>query len=1275
MPRQLLRWLIFTGAAVALVALMAGSALGVTGKTTAAGDPVYRPNTAPLKQSEEDEQELLERDSAFLSSRLAGTSKLDAQQAGALRAEAARAAARIRKEGTPTPGPATFTGPWAGIGPNPIYQVTRNPAGGNVVPVSGRIGALAIRADGTWILGAAQGGIWLWDPVTGWASKTDDQPSLAIGALAVAPSNDSVVYAGTGEGAMSGDSYFGNGVMKSTDGGATWTHVSGDYFRGVSMSRIVVDPTNADHVYAAVLRGRGGARRTPVPVHSRYGIWESTDGGTSWSLLREVPDENGATDLEIDPQNPNVLYASFWSDAIYKSVDAGKTWAPIMNGLPAGADYVTPQTRFSLGISHPSGQGTTLYAGFEWADGSGDHSARVFKSTDGGAHWNITSAGSGIDTVEGYCGEQCWYDNVIETDPTNPDVVYAGGMFNYGSGTGGIYRSDDGGATWKDLGWDQHPDFHAFAFDPNNPNHVLIGSDGGVWYSENRGGRTAPGAAIDAVDWQDVNGYGLQITQFTSIATNPTRPTRFWGGSQDNGTEAAYGHSWYDLYSGDGGQVLVDPTDYHYVYGTYYGISPYRSTDGGSYFFSNSYIRNGINLSDRSDFYAPWVLNRDDPNQLFLGTQRLYRTDNAKASSAGKVLWKPISPDLTSGCTGTAPNGARNCSLSAIGVGGGDAVYTGSLDGLVYLSTDAQTAEKPTWTRLKHGKLPERPVAAIAVDRSNYRIAYLAYNGFNAATPSRPGHVFRTFDGGSNWADISGNLPDTPVNSVVLDPSYPNTLYVGTDVGPFVTYDGGAHWAGLGEAFPVVSIWQLDLDPSHRTLAAGTHGRGAFTMDDATPAPALELSGADAGTPIGSGSDLTYTLTLRNLGNAAATNVTLSDPVPPNTTYVSGGTNTGGTVSWSGISVAPGATVSKSFTVKVADLKNKVDAIVNDGSKASGDGGFSTTGSPIVTPIAPAYAVSVVPATQTDGARVGESVTYTLTLTNEGYSDDSYALSSSGGSFPVEFLDSSCTTTQSTTPTVASGASTDVCVRVTVPATATNGTTSTASVTAASTGGSVSAAAQVKTIAVAVDTLLVDGDGNGPDVQSYYATALNTAGVQFSTWDLAADSKLPEHYVRSFKNVVWFTGNTYPGPIQPYEDTLAAFLDDGGNLLMSGQDILDQAAGTTPFVQNYLHITWDGTEIQNDVGTDAVHGVSGNAVSDGIGDVPLDHSVLDAEYEDEITPNGTASPAFTDDDGQPDALTYSGAYKVVFLAFPLEAYGTAGDKADLVSRTMSFFGP
>jgi hypothetical protein len=276
----------------------------------------------------------------------------------------------------------------------------------------------------------------------------------------------------------------------------------------------------------------------------------------------------------------------------------------------------------------------------------------------------------------------------------------------------------------------------------------------------------------------------------------------------------------------------------------------------------------------------------------------------------------------------------------------------------------------------------------------------------------------------------------------------------------------------------------------------------------------------------------------------------------------------------------------------------------------------------------------------------------------------------------VHFFNASCTTALTTTGSVAAGASTDVCVKVDVPAAAANGDVNTATVTATSVASpGVSAGATVKTIAVAVDTLLVDNDGNGPNVQSYYTAALTSAGVAFSTWDLAVDSKLPLNYMKAFKNIVWFTGNSYPGPILPYESNLKAYLDNGGRLFISGQDLLDQAAGTTAFVHDYLHVTWDGSETQNDKATASVHGVAGSPVSAGIGAVPLDHSILGNTFEDRITPNGGALVAFTDDASQADALSFAGGYKVVFLAFPMEAYGTAAQKADLVSRVMTFFGP
>ena len=1333
------RWVI-TGAVVAAsIAVVAGTALGVVGSDDAIHRAGSEPKVlsefgrAPLKEAGSS-AELMQRNAFFMSRRTAGTYPLDADQAGLQRAQGVQEAKALRK-GTSPAGPTTFNSAWAGIGPNPIVQGLRSPGPAQRFgAMSGRIGALAIRKDGTILLAGAQGGIWKWTgtPATGagsWTSLTDNQVSLAMGSLAVAPSNDSIVYGGTGEGHLSGDSYFGNGILKSTDGGNTWSHVSGDYFRGVAVSRIVVDPANANHLYAAVLRGRGGARRVTPAVHSRYGIWESNNGGVSWTLLKEATEATGATDLEMDPQNTSILYASFWGDAIYKSTNGGATWAPIMNGIPGTpALHAGNLTRFSIAISHPAGSDAVLYAGFDWEAADGYHPSRVFKSTNGGASWAILPAGAAppsTDNVQDYCGGQCFYDNIIETAPDNTNVVYAGGQFNYGVGSGGMFRSDDGGQTWKDLGYDQHPDFQTFAFDPNDSNKVVYGSDGGVWYSLNRGGRLNPADPLTAVNWQSLNGTlapqpstgvasrsGLQIGQFTSIATVPTVPARFWGGTQDNGTlrKSTASASWFDIPSGDGGQVLVDPTadpnencEFHefgatgpscFVYGTYFGISPYRMADGGAFFFNNNSITNGINLGDRSTFYVPFALNKDNPSQLFLGTYRLYRTNNARTPNAGDVHWDDISPDLTAGCAGTAPNGARGCFLSAIGLGGGDAVYTGAEDGRVFLSPDAQTSDSPTWTRLDKGDLPERPVTQIAVDRSNYRTAYISYAGFNPSTPQRPGHVFATIDGGKKWLNISGNLPDLPVNSVILDPSYPNTLYVGTDVGTYVTYNRGGTWSPLGTGMPNVATWQLDLNPSdtQRVLAAGTHGRGAFRLaDPSTPVPALVVSKVDAAVPVGPSSHVNYTLTLKNIGNADATGVTITDPLPANTSFVSadnGGTSANGAVTWSGLTVpkagssgTPGVpgVIQVHFTVSIAAaLQNKVKTITNDGITVTSAQGPGTTGSPLSTPIAPPYSVVLAPATQTDGGRPGTNVDYKVTLTNLGFNADTYTMSSTGGTWTTTFLDATCTTplAANATPNVPSGSSTQVCVRVAVPPGAADSATNTATVAATSAGDpAVAGTSTIKTIAVAVATLLVDNDTNLPiDSQTIIAPALTSAGLAHQVWDLNVDEKLPLNYLLAFDNVVWFTGNSYPGPVLPYEDELTAFLDAGNNLLMSGQDILDQAAGTTAFVHDYLHVAWDGTEVQNDKDTANVHEVAGTLTA-GVGTVPLSAAVLGNNFEDRITPIAPATTIFTDDSGAANGLSFSGGYKVVFFAFPLESYGSAAQKSDLLTRVKTFFGP
>jgi hypothetical protein len=252
----------------------------------------------------------------------------------------------------------------------------------------------------------------------------------------------------------------------------------------------------------------------------------------------------------------------------------------------------------------------------------------------------------------------------------------------------------------------------------------------------------------------------------------------------------------------------------------------------------------------------------------------------------------------------------------------------------------------------------------------------------------------------------------------------------------------------------------------------------------------------------------------------------------------------------------------------------------------------------------------------------------------------------------------------------------DVCARGSPPAGAGEAASNDTALTAPSSAdASVSASATLTTLAAQFDTLLVDNDTNDPiDSAPYYQDALDANNVAYGYWDLANDPELPPSYLAAHTDVVWFTGNSYPAPITPYEAALKAFLDGGGRLFMSGQDILDQAAGTTSFVENYLHIDWDGTEVQNDQATADVHGVAGNPVADGIGAVPLDHSVLGANFEDQITPIAPATPAFTDDSEAPDALTVADAgYKVMFLAFPFEAYGSASQRTDLMNRAFTWF--
>src|SRR5260221_5521604 len=296
MGRGALRWF---GASVLSFAIVAagvgpGLAVGVLPGSNGEDTVTVSPTAQSLDSQLDDSLEgrLLQLDQAYVAARTAGDSPLTIENIGRLRPAPADAARGVAN----APAGATFNSTWTGLGPNPIVQVARSD--NSFTTESGRVGALAIRKNGQMILGAAQGGIWLYNSAAGtWTPKTDTQASLAIGALAVA-SDDMTVYAGTGEGALSGDSYFGNGILKSTDGGATWSHVSGDFFAGVSTTRLAIDPNDANHLYASIARGRGGSRRVSPPIHSTYGIWECHDCAVTWTLLKAAPAVSlGATDI------------------------------------------------------------------------------------------------------------------------------------------------------------------------------------------------------------------------------------------------------------------------------------------------------------------------------------------------------------------------------------------------------------------------------------------------------------------------------------------------------------------------------------------------------------------------------------------------------------------------------------------------------------------------------------------------------------------------------------------------------------------------------------------------------------------------------------------------------------------------------------------------------------------------------------------------------------------------------------------------------------------
>jgi photosystem II stability/assembly factor-like uncharacterized protein len=695
----------------------------------------------------------------------------------------------------------SFPGSWIPIGPQPTSSPYYQPF------VSGRVSALAAdpRNPNVVYLGAAEGGVWKsTDGGTNWTPLTDAQVSLAVGSIALDPQNPDTVYVGTGEENFAGDNYYGAGVLKSTDGGQTWTQLPGPFVGptnsvpptgGAYIGSLAVQPGNSQILLAGlVVFGKPG-------TSFGQNIMRSTDGGVSWTTT--LAGGGGGTVVLFDPTNGSIAYAALGGKGIYRSADGGGSWTQ----LPGTGSNLFPATSVGrIAIDIASSATATVFASVANSNGA---LLGVYKTTDSGQNWIQQT------NAPDYCTPQCWYDNVIAVDPTNANVVYAGGAF--GGGTRILYRSLDGGATWANVTKgpntiNLHPDFHALAFSADGAK-LYAGNDGGAWSTTD--------TAVNPLNWTTLNGT-LAITQFyPNMGLHPTNPNIIFGGNQDNGIQRYTGNlTWTDIgYCGDGSSAVIDFNNPSNVYINCNGIDIAKSTTGGSPFsFSvvggadpfGKLANNGINTADRAGFISPLAMDPSNPSRLYFGTFRLYQTTD------GAGTWIAISPDLT--------NGTSSVSALAVASSSPDTVYVGTANGKVQVTSNALSGGSAVWTDRSSG-LPGRYVSSIGIDPNNAATVYVSVSGFNG------GHVFSSTNAGANWNDISGNLPNIPVNALVVDPNLPNTLYIGTDVGVFVTTNANVAlpaWNTLQTGLPNVVVLSLGLQNSTRLLVAGTHGRSAW---------------------------------------------------------------------------------------------------------------------------------------------------------------------------------------------------------------------------------------------------------------------------------------------------------------------------------------------------------------------------------------------------------------------------------------------------------------
>jgi photosystem II stability/assembly factor-like uncharacterized protein len=670
---------------------------------------------------------------------------------------------------------------------------------------------------GTFYFAATNGGVWKTvDYGRTWKPIFDREDTGSVGALAVAPSDPNVIYAGSGEGLRRPDLSVGDGIYKSTNAGATWTHLG--LRDGQQINAIAVDPHDSNRVFAAVIGH-------PYGPNAERGLYRSVDGGVTWQRVLGKDENTGAVTVVIDQKNPNVVYAALWASrnppwrltdvlqlwqngGLYKSTDGGTTWTQLRQGLPNGAG------RIGLAIS--PADSNRLYAWVNDANGCG-----IYRSSDAGANWTK------VNSEERVCGRGDDFSG-IAADPVNIDEVYATNTTTY--------RSVDGGKTWTGIkGAPGGDDYHSIWIDPNNRNIILLGVDQGATLSTD-GGQT----------WS--SWYNQPTAQFYHVITDNRFPYWVFGGQQESGSAEVASRSddgsiwiryWHPVGAQEYAYIAPDPLHPHIIYGAGAGVvSRYDETTQQTQDVSPSYDRKAYRYNRTN----PLIFNYVDKRTLYLGSNVVWATTN------GGQSWRIISPDLTRKNPGkpAALGPFANTKLAA-GVHRGvvysiapsyidrNVIWAGTDDGLVWVTSDGgahwrnvtppgihRFADDGSWSKITQ------------IDSSHFdaQTAYVSVSRFrlNDLHP----YIYSTHDGGKHWTEIDGGLPaDSPVNTVREDRVRRGLLFAGTERTVYVSFDDGVRWQSLQMNLPSTSI--RDLVVHGDDVVVGTHGRSFWILDDIEP--------------------------------------------------------------------------------------------------------------------------------------------------------------------------------------------------------------------------------------------------------------------------------------------------------------------------------------------------------------------------------------------------------------------------------------------------------